>query len=312
MIQSISEKVRAFEEQWSTWTLRERVKHLAVIRGQLDDLGVATLHEGGVTGTSAVARLIAYFKLHVGTVIDGDELAVVAGIQDYPRRIRELRGQSGYQILSGADSDPESGLDLRPDQYVLLSDEPDTAAVNRWRLANTIRRGTGGSKAKILEFLIANVGQVVTTEELRYVSDDAAEFGRRTREIRTELGYQVATRFTGRPDLAPGQYVLQSLDRLYEPHDRHIPFDVQKAVYLRDRNTCRCCGWSQDNSAEDRPRLLELHHVEHHARGGANSEDNLIVLCSKCHDEVHAGRLVESPSSGGEISFVPAASLERP
>ena len=244
MIQSLSEKVRAFEEQWSTWTLRERVKHLAVIRGQLDDLGVATLHEVGVTGTSAVARLIAYFKLHVGTVIDGDELAVVAGIKDYPRRIRELRGQSGYQILSGADSDPESGLDLRPDQYVLLSDEPDTAAANRWRLANTIRRGTGGSKAKILEFLIASVGQVVTTEELRYVSDDASEFGRRTRELRTEHGYPIATQLTGRPDLAPGQYVLQSLDRLDEPHDRHIPFDVQKAVYRRDRNTCRCCGWS--------------------------------------------------------------------
>ena len=69
---------------------------------------------------------------------------------------------------------------------------------------------------------------------------------------------------------------------------------------------------TRDNSAEDRPRVLELHHLEHHARGGANSEDNLIVLCSKCHDEVHAGRLVERPSSGGEISFVPAASLEQP
>ncbi|WP_420844189.1 HNH endonuclease [Marinobacter fuscus] len=61
----------------------------------------------------------------------------------------------------------------------------------------------------------------------------------------------------------------------------------------RDGFTCRHCGWNPENgNSADRYRtLLELHHIEHHAKGGANTPENLITLCNICHDEVHRGNI---------------------
>lgn len=87
-----------------------------------------------------------------------------------------------------------------------------------------------------------------------------------------------------------GEYVLESKDRIAESHDRRIPFEVQKTVYERDNNTCRFCGWRREKWTRKDPRILELHHIQEHVAGGANVAQNLIVLCSKCHDEIHAGR----------------------
>lgn len=218
------------------------------------------------------------------------EISVVSGISDYPRRIRDLRVEAGYQIASGASPDPEAGIDLKPDQYLLVDNEPDLDAARRWHVANRIRRSETGSQNRVLQYLLENTGKVVTTEELAYVAKEAKEYARRVRELRTEHGYPVATRFTGRPDLKVGQYVLQSNERVAEPHDRRIPESVQKAVYARDSNTCRVCGWNLDQWSADDPRILELHHLEHHENRGANVEKNLIVICSRCHDDVHGGK----------------------
>jgi len=147
-----------------------------------------------------------------------------------------------------------------------------------------------GSQAKILAYLKENVGRVVTTEELSYVSGDARQYARRTRELRTEQGYLIATQFNGRPDLNMGEYVMEDSQRIAEPHDRHIEFDVQKAVYERDGNTCRLCGWNHERWTRQDPRILELHHIQQHAGRGKNELPNLVVLCSSCHDAVHAGR----------------------
>ncbi len=147
-----------------------------------------------------------------------------------------------------------------------------------------------GSKQRVLAYFRESVGHVVTTEELAYVAKGAKEFARRSRELRTEDGYAIATRFTGRPDLGMGEYILLSAERIAEPHDRHIPEPVQKHVYERDRNTCRLCNWNQALWTPDDPRFLELHHLEAHETGGENIERNLAVVCNKCHDDVHAGR----------------------
>ncbi len=239
--------------------------------------------------SGAIERIRLYLIEYAGTVVDRAELEVVAGISDYPRRIRELRIEHGYQIASGATPDPDTGIDLKPDEYLLVTSTPDTDAARRWHVANRIRRGRGGSSEKLLRYFLENVGRVLTTEEIAYVAG-TREFGRRTRELRTEQGYAIATRFTGRPDLAAGQYILQSVDRIANAHDRRIPEAVQKIVYERDENTCRLCGWNMSRWRANDPRILELHHVEEHARGGANSAANLVVLCSVCHDDIHAGR----------------------
>ncbi len=141
----------------------------------------------------------------------------------------------------------------------------------------------------MLTYLLANVGQVVTNEELAYVAK-ATEFGRRVRELRTEEGYAIATAFTGRPDLKMGEYVLESSERIAEAHDRKVPFGVQKQVYESANNTCQLCGWDREKWTREDPRILELHHLTAHAVGGPNVRENLAVLCGRCHDDVHAGR----------------------
>jgi len=87
---------------------------------------------------------------------------------------------------------------------------------------------------------------------------------------------------------------LQSTDRVAEPHDRHVSEEVQRNVYSRDNNTCRICGWNFDRWSSEDPRFLELHHLEHHQHGGENIEQNLIVACNKCHDQIHSGKHAES------------------
>ncbi len=94
------------------------------------------------------------------------------------------------------------------------------------------------------------------------------------------------------------QYVLEDLERVAEPHDRKIPEKVQKEVYKRDKHACRSCGWTREKWTKANPRILELHHLKQHVDGGHNVPKNLIVICSRCHDEVHAGRL-ELPMTEG-------------
>lgn len=271
--------------------LRDKVRHLVQVQRRFSDLGVSIAHEAGITARGAQERIRQYLIMYPGTTIDSEELQVVSGIAEFARRVRELRIEQGYQIASGASPDPETGIDLKPDQYMLVSTVPDADAARRWHIANRIRRSGEGSRSRVLAYLRENVDRVVTTEELAYVAKDAKEFARRARELRTEQGYLVATKFTGRPDLKIGQYVLESLDRIIQPHDRSIPDAIQKLVYERDSNLCRSCGWSRDRWTRSDPRILELHHIQEHAAGGANTQENLVVLCSKCHDDVHAGRI---------------------
>lgn len=290
LIAQVDAKLRAFGVERSGLELRDKVTRLVDVLGDVRDLGVSTVAEYGWDAGGARERIRLYFLEYVGTKISGSELEVVAGISEFGRRIRELRVERGYQVATGASPDPESGITLASDEYLLVQAEPDIDLARRWHIANRIRRSTGAARDRVLQFLRENVRQVVTTEELAYVAK-SREFGRRTRELRTEDGWQVATRFTGRPDLASGQYVLQSATRIAEPHDRHISEAVQRDVYERDKNACRICGWTIQRWTQDDPRILELHHIDHHVIGGANARHNLVVLCSRCHDELHAGRV---------------------
>lgn len=293
LIQEIDQKLKWFNADLTKVALRDKVLHLAEMHFKSRCLGVSVGADEGLSSTAAIERIKVYLQRHTGIVIDGVELDVVSGISDYARRIRQLRVEQGYRILTGASPDKESGVDLKPDQYLLVSPDVDADAARRWIVANRIRKTKLGSKAKILEFLKENLGRVVTTEELSYVSNDKSEFGRRTRELRTEDGYAIATKSSGRPDLRIGEYILLSLTRVAEVHDRHISADVQREVYERDNNTCRNpgCEWNQAQWTQEDPRILELHHLQEHAKRGANTVQNLVVLCSPCHDDVHAGRL---------------------
>ena len=268
---------------------RGKVLLLVELGASVKNLGINT--DRDASGVGARERIRLYLVRHAGVVIAAAELEVVSGISEYGRRVRELRVQDGYRILTGHSNDPEAGLDLKPSDYLLLDPEPDICAARRWHIANRIRRQTrGGSRGRILRYMQQSVGQVLTSEELAYVGK-ARQYGRRVRELRTEDGYAIATRFTGRPDLRMGEYVLESNERIAQPHDRRIPYDVQKKVYAKADNKCELCGWSRALWTREDPRILELHHIKEHVKGGKNTPDNLAALCSRCHDGVHAGRV---------------------
>ena len=65
----------------------------------LRDLGSSLINEENCN--SARDRILAYLFKYPRVVIHGDELLVVAGISEYARRIRELRVQFGWPVLSG-------------------------------------------------------------------------------------------------------------------------------------------------------------------------------------------------------------------
>jgi len=287
LISEIEENLAQYRRSYRGLSWREKVLLLVEVSGCVKNMGVNT--NPATANVGARERIKLYLRENAGVIITAAELEVVSGISEYGRRVRELRVQDGYKILTGYSNDPEAGIKLRPSEYLLLEPDPDVTAARRWHIANRIRRERGGSKRRVLRYLLENVGQVVTTEEMAYVAK-AREFGRRIRELRTEEGYAIATRFTGRPDLKMGEYVLENAERIAEPHDRKIPFDVQKEVYEKANNTCQLCGWNREKWTRDDPRILELHHVEEHVEGGPNIPENLVVLCGRCHDDVHAGR----------------------
>jgi len=232
-------------------------------------------------GKAAPERIREYLKLFVGQVIDGDELRVISGIQEFGRRIRQLRVEEGYNIVSGMQ---DKGL--RPDQYKLISATPDEEKAEKWRTSNRIRRMKGGSAGRVLAYLQAYVGQVVESKELLYVAKKK-DYDRRARALRSEKGWHIRTRGTGSLELTPTQYVLDSLEQLPE-HDRNIDPDVFDKVLKRDGHKCVRCGWGHsDRNASTKAQHLQVHHKELHGRGGSNKEENLATLCNVHHVEVH-------------------------
>jgi hypothetical protein len=291
---NVERLIRNFEVDLRSGKLRSKVLALVPIFQGLRNLGKSLIPVG--YASAARDRILYYFRQYPQTIIDGDELLVVSGIQDWPRRVRELRVQFGWAIASGmtiqemckADESemPVEWIEVKPSEYVLLDVNQDRDAAHRWHTANAIRKERGGMRDRILKFLRANVGQVVTGEELRYVANDKTEWARRVRELRTEEGWPIVTKSTGRPDLAVGVYVLQS-DRQSPEHDRLIPDVVRREVLRRDGYKCCECSWSHIEWNPSDPRHLELHHIRRHVDGGENVERNLKTLCTVCHDKLH-------------------------
>lgn len=71
----------------------------------------------------AKARLRAHFLANIGRVMDSEELRLVADNQsEWARRVRELRTEEGYPILTHNDRS-----ELKPGQYLLETPKPQPA-----------------------------------------------------------------------------------------------------------------------------------------------------------------------------------------
>jgi hypothetical protein len=294
-----------FELKLLESNLREQVKSLVPANYYLRDLGSSLINDDKIE--SARDRILAYLRKYCGEVVHGDELMVVAGISEYARRIRELRVEHGWPIFTGPalrEALEDEHQDIpefvnadthKKDTYILTEDKQDREAAYRWRLANEIRNSKDGVRTKILKYFRENIGKRITGEELKYLANNASAWPRRVRELRTEEGWPIVTRVTGMPSLPVGTYLLEE-DRQAEVHDRKIPDTIRIEVLERDNFCCRYCGWDpQKANVADRYRsLLELHHLQHHGKGGTNTVENLITLCNICHDEVHRGGIPAS------------------
>ncbi len=290
-----------FAEELNKTDLRPKVIALVPVFHKLRDLGSSLIPKSDAD--SGRERILAYLRRYPQVIIDGDELMVVSGIGEWARRVRELRVQFGWWIYSGvtfadiAEAAKEAGdeaeivsvteLRIKPDQYILMRTEEDRDAAYRWNVLNEVRRRKVSVTDKIIEYFRRNVGKQITGEELKYLAKDRKEWARRVRELRTEAGWPVVTRNSGRDDLPIGVYMLEE-DRQAEEHDRHIRDDVRVAVLQRDNFNCVRCGWNRSMLSPDDPRkFLELHHVTQHKDRGANTTENLQTLCNVHHDEVH-------------------------
>ena len=290
-----------FASELTNSDLRRKVRALIPAFHKLRDLGSSFIPID--EASNGRDRILAYLLRYPKQVIDGDELMVVSGIGEWARRVRELRVEFGWWIYSGvtfsdiAEAASSAGdvqevaavteFRIHPDQYVLMKPEQDRDAAYRWNVLNEVRRKRLSVSDKIIEYLRKNVGKQITGEELKYLAKDKKEWARRVRELRTEAGWPIVTKNSGRDDLPIGVYVLEE-DRQAEEHDRHIPDPVRVEVLQRDHFSCVQCGWNRSKLSPDDPRkFLELHHKTEHVRGGENTAENLETLCNVHHDEVH-------------------------
>ncbi|MGI8854454.1 MAG: HNH endonuclease [Thermomicrobiales bacterium] len=70
-------------------------------------------------GEGAKKRILTFLLANIGRVIDGSEIRAVSGnASEWARRVRELRDEQGYQILSHRDR-----ADLKPGQYLIETDQ---------------------------------------------------------------------------------------------------------------------------------------------------------------------------------------------
>lgn len=62
------------------------------------------------------AKLRGFFSENVGVVLDSDTLREVAGTSEWARRVRELRNEEGFNIVTHNDRS-----ELKPGQYLLVN-----------------------------------------------------------------------------------------------------------------------------------------------------------------------------------------------
>ena len=143
------------------------------------------------------------------------------------------------------------------------------------------------SKAKIKSFLLANVGKIVSSLELRdAVGPEVSEWARRVRELRDEAGWPIITH-NDSSNLRPGEYMLTAMP----PERPDINFGRKLTAKLRaevlDRNgfTCQMCGLTPGDIDAYTNRKVRLHigHIKDKSLGGKDELSNLRALCSTCN-----------------------------
>jgi HNH endonuclease len=142
-----------------------------------------------------------------------------------------------------------------------------------------------GSKERILNYFLANIGRVLSSKEIQNASGGAVEWARRVRELRNEEGYQILSH-KDRADLKPGQYLLETAVRL-PAFRRGISKQTRAFVLARNGNTCQMCGMAAGDIDPFNPARtirLTMGHIKDKSKGGDDSPGNLKAVCTNCNE----------------------------
>ncbi|MGQ0589131.1 MAG: hypothetical protein ACT4N8_06310 [Sphingosinicella sp.] len=207
-------------ERLESGTVGEQVGGLVEVNLCLRELGAgigASLAPDD--GDSGLARLLAYLRHQVGRIVHTEELMIVAGIGDYPRRIRELRTDHGWPIISGmavrdmrAENPSRAAIaalhlsDMAPEEYLLIEDCRDADAVRRWSSAAAIKEKGEAPKDALASYLGLSPDRRITAEELRFVAGNKKQWPGLVRQLRDE-GMEIRSRAFGHLELPPGIFV---------------------------------------------------------------------------------------------------------
>jgi HNH endonuclease len=151
----------------------------------------------------------------------------------------------------------------------------------------------GGARGKLRAYFLANIGRVMSSDELRAVAKNQSEWARRVRELRTEEGYEILTH-NDRSELKPGQYLLEN-PKPQPAFERSVSKETR--AYVLDRNgfTCQMCGAVAGEPHPYEPsRKTRLHigHVIDKSKGGDDSASNLRAICSVCNEGAQNATLI--------------------
>lgn len=141
-----------------------------------------------------------------------------------------------------------------------------------------------GSRAKLRQFFLENLGQVLDSDTLRAVAG-TSEWARRIRELRNEEGMNIVTH-NDRSDLKPGQYLLVDLKPL-PAFERGISKETRAFVLDRNGFTCQMCGAAAGEPHPydtGRKTRLQIGHIIDKSMGGTDDPGNLRAICSVCNE----------------------------
>ncbi len=251
------EALRLVDETDSTLDNQRRVVEAAVATEEM-----ARQLRGTKSGRDVILELL---KAAFPDEVPADFLRHASGIQEFARRIRELRVEFGYDVEAS-----KSG-------YKLLSIDPDSAVAEKWALMNEIRRRDTSAIQRIEALFRSRLGEIVTTRDIEYVAKISSG-PRRVREMRTEHGLRIESH-KDNPNLHPGEYLLLDPEPI-PASERAVDARQRERVLERDGHACVLCGREPDR----RNRIwLEVDHIISLADGGGNDDDNLRTLCNVCH-----------------------------
>lgn len=157
-----------------------------------------------------------------------------------------------------------------------------------------------GSKARIRQFFLANIGTVVTSIQVRDAAGaGVSEWARRVRELREDENWPILTH-NDSADLKPGQYLLKELppELSAVKFTRGISAKLRAEVLDRNGFTCQMCGLTPGDIDPATGRKVRLHigHIKDKSLGGKDELSNLRALCSTCNQGAKNVTSVKPPA----------------